>query len=233
VAQEWPDKLRNTGVTMSLYKDRGGEMHPTIGGISLMIVGFVLLFAGLFIGYTTISTTGVLGSQGTDSVTFTDNVKNAELVNLSYNGVIQRFEFNISCNAAECTATNVNAAVVNLTTTNNNIKAAANLTAAINANSTTSAYVTARNQSGYTYLTFNSVGTGSANVGLSENLANATVGSANFTAGTAAAPGAATTETYMATTFPIMGLALLVSGLFIVIGSVRGGLSGKGISKAR
>jgi len=194
--------------------------------IALVITGFATLVLGNYIVFAIAVTTNPdwNGLAASNTLTFTGNVSNGELVNITYGDAIYRFEFNTSHPNNGTDTLTANAIRVNLTTGYNfSWLASGNLTNAINANVSTAAIVTASNTTNVTTLTADSVGRFYNSLyATSENLASASWASTSLTGGKDIVYGQSSTISYAGVVIPLMGILLMVVGFVMLLATVKG-----------
>lgn len=136
--------------------------------------------------------------------TFSGNVSNGELANITNGAAVYRFEFNTSGNPNLATVLTANAIRVNVSdigSWNDSIRASGNLTAAINANASTAAILTAANTTNLTTLTADTAGTSGNSITLADNAAN--IASSGLAGGSAS--GYSTWDASTQTTYTASG----------------------------
>lgn len=219
----------------NLIKNKGGDANIILLAMMTVIMGFAMLTIGNYI-YFSVAGSADAGTQIIDrgasasgianfsNATF--NVTTGELFVITYGTSIYTFEFNTSSYTNESYVTSANAIRVNAPIIFNKAQittVADNLTAAINANASTSALWTASNTSGLITITADNVGNSIWNsVTFSETVINASITS-QPSGGRAVISGQTTQNTlndYATVVFPLFGLALMILGfavLFITI----------------
>ena len=212
----------------SLIKDKKGQFHPAIAGISLAITGFIILFIGAYLMFNVIDVTDIEGRGAYATLTFTGAVDSGEWLNITTSNARYVFEFNdTSLNGDTAVCKNLpNCVAVNVTSADSALQATGALTLAMNANATVrsliqSTYVT--DTTGVVTLTYTTVGSSIPTIVLTENIAGAALSSANLTGGVATAQGATNTITYTSVTLPLMGLAIMIIGFGITLSTLMGG----------
>lgn len=166
------------------------------GAVSFFIGAMIAVVVALQVAWPVMDAS-IYGGEGTASgaLTFSGNVSNGELVNITNGAAIYRFEFNTTANGSNAVAITTNAIVINLSRTagttaypnplvyNNSYLASGNLTAAINANASTLALVTAANTTNKTTITAVASGKSYNSIATSENGAAIVWGAATLTGG--------------------------------------------------
>lgn len=216
----------------------------TMQGLGAIVVGIL----ALVVIYTIIP---VVGSQldtavtiptsvySTGTFTFSGNVSNGELVNITSGANVYRFEFNTTNNGSAITCVTTNCIPVNLTyqgvcascdNWNSSNRTFMNLTGAINGNASTAAMVTATNTSGVstntTTITSDAYGTG-GNYALADTGAN--IASSGMTGGATGSQWDSVTNPSIPTAvdfWEALGAILKVAGVIVVVGGVLQTLRG-------
>lgn len=148
-------------------------------GTAITVVIWAII--GVGIGLVEIYNTG--GAQATGTFTFSGNVSNGELVNITNGAAVYRFEFNttnngsaIICQTTDCIPVNLSGVIETGMKApiyyNQSYLASGNLTVTINANASTAALLTAANTTNRTTLTADSAGLNGNTITLSDNAAN-------------------------------------------------------------
>lgn len=208
----------------------------TMQGLGAMVVGIL----ALVVVYTIIP---VVGSQldiaitiptnayATGTFTFSGNVSDNELVNITNGNAVYRFEFNttnngsaIICKTTACIPVNLSGIIVAGVTNqpklyNQSYLASGNLTATINANVSTAALVSAANTTNKTTLTAVTVGDGQNSITLSDNTAN--VASSGMAGGTDGSQWDSTTNPNIPTAVSLwtsLGAIVKIGGVIVVVG---------------
>ena len=154
------------------------------GGVAGFFIGaMIAVIIALQVAWPVIDTS-IYGGEATSSgtITFSGNVSNGELVNLTWGDAVYRFEFNTTALGADCQT--ANCIRVNVTAfTNTSDGAATNLTTAINANASTAALVTATHSTNRTTVTADAIGRQYNLLATAENAANAAWGAETLTGG--------------------------------------------------
>ena len=197
-----------------------------------LVLGAIIAF--LIIGYlgpigiqSMVNATGFNNGQAsaaTGTYTFSANVSNGELVNITNGANVYNLEFNTTAHSTIACITD-NCIPVNLTGTsdimwNQSVFASGNLTAAINGNATLAALLTAANTTNLTTITADTAGSAGNNIVLSDNAAG--VASSGLSGGRDSSQGAAIIYTVFTTVMPIIAaIVFFVIIIFIVRGSRR------------
>ncbi len=161
---------------MKLLKDTAAQ--ASLGMVIQLVIVIVLVgiigLVGIYIDDKIADKTALTDiSAKTGTFTFSGNISNAELVNITYGSAVYRFEFNTTSNGnVGCVTTNC-IRVELATGFNKSALASGNLTAAINNNASTAALVTAVNTTNVTTLTAITGGT-AITITLADNTANVT-----------------------------------------------------------
>lgn len=139
--------------------------------------GSIVLFLTNSIVTLTGTPSGATEATASGTFTFSGNVSNGELVNITHpNGSVYRFEFNTTngstCLTTDCIPVNLTGVEPTGRWWNQSWYASGNLTAAINANATVASFVTAANTTNITTITADAPGAGWNSVVLSDNAAN-------------------------------------------------------------
>lgn len=195
--------------------------------ISLIISGFATLILGGYLVFTIVIATNpnYNGVAAYNTLTFTGNVSNGELVNITdaITGSVYRFEFNTTgtnpgtvCLTANCIRVNVSIPY------NTSIYGAANLTTAMNANTSFASLLTASNNNeNIAVVTYNTIGrTYNGVVTTADTVTNAAWTNSAITGGQDRVMGQAETITYATIVLPLMGLLLMVFGFISLMASL-------------
>lgn len=188
--------------------------------IGLIIIGYVGPTALQSFANSNIGTGQLTTASGV--FTFSGNVTSGELANISIsfnNGTtfVYRFEFNAT-NGSTCLT--LNCISVNLTGSdgrywNQSYYASGNLTAAINANTSTASIVTASNTTNKTTITAVSSGATGNNIALSDNTAN--LASSGLSGGQDSSLGKQALYAIFVTVLPILGALLFLFLIYLWI----------------
>ena len=157
------DEKANVGIIISLV------------GIGVGILALAIIFTiGPVIGYNVESANTVPSvATATGTFIFSGNVSNGELANITNGASVYIFEFNTTGTSPGNVCLTNNCIRINLTTGyNTSVLASGNLTDAINANTSTSALVTAVNTTNKTTLTAVNSGKAANSYSLSDNAVN-------------------------------------------------------------
>jgi hypothetical protein len=213
-------------------------LFVVVSSVLVLIVGGFFAYIGLFLNANVASTfdsqlnpAAAIG-KFTFSGTGETVINNGELINITNsNGNVYRFEFNTSGNPNLATVLTANAIRVNITSGsghNTSILASGNLTTAINANTSTSALVTAVNTTNLTTLTFTSTGIIGNSITLSDNAIN--IASSGMSGGVEGTAAWATTKANVMTGYTVIGIIFIIIGaagcilgLMSLVGYVGGG----------
>lgn len=155
------------------------KLHITgKAGLVISTAVVLVIWAVLGIGVGLVQMYNTAGTPASGTIQFSGNVSNGELVNITNGASVYRFEFNTTgidppnvCLTANCIRVNV-LAPSGLIGWNTSIRASGNLTAAINANATVAAIVSAQNTTNLTTLRAASVGIAGNSITLSDNSGN-------------------------------------------------------------
>lgn len=205
-----------------------------IASISVVLVGGLMIYAGLFANASLIQTfDSTLNPTAASGVlTFTGNTSNGELVNITNSGVTYTFEFNSSSlTPTVCkTPTLTVCIIVNVNTTNTSVISSGNLTNAINNNASVAAFVTAVNTTNKTTLSYITTGVaGNSAVTLAENVTNAGWGASTLTGGVDGMSAYGSTKTNVNSAFVILGIVLIFAGIGGLIATVFGMVGKTGV----
>lgn len=168
---------------------QGGMVSFFIGAMIAVVVAMQVAWP--------VMDASIYGGEGTagGALTFSGNVSNGELVNITNGAAVYRFEFNTTGNGSAEVCKTTNCIIVALSQTagteaspnpnvyNSSVKASGNLTAAINANASTLALVTAANTTNKTTITAVASGKSYNSIATSENGAAIAWGAATLTGG--------------------------------------------------
>ncbi len=218
----------------NLYKDNKAQTQPILLGIMVVIMGFGMLTIGNYLYFSLASNAdagtqiALIGTSATGNLNISGNTSNNDLVNITSGTAVYRFEFNTSvasptnCNTANCI-------IVNVFNTNKSLNSATNLTAAINANASTAALVTATTVAGtngynYTTLTYTSRGVAGNSIALAETGTNIAKSGTTLLGGVDDVTGQASQTSlnnYASITFPIFGLALMILGFGVIFFTLK------------
>ena len=164
---------------MSMTMDGIGQM--AFGVLALIVAFTIIPIVGSELDA---SVTIAADAYATGTLNISGNVTCGELVNItSAEGVVTYFEYNVTDEPSCADKNTAYDDVVLARFQNTSTIAATNLTAAINANATVSALVTATSTDGIITVTSDVVGT-IGNIPVSENLANGAWSSATLLGGT-------------------------------------------------
>ncbi len=215
-------------------KNKDGIMDA-VNIILMLVIAGVAGSIGIFIMQTVDEKTSLaVDTPATGTFTFSGNVSNGELVNITYGAVVYRFEFNTTANGStpvcltpNCISVNLQA-VANGEVWNTSVRASGNLTAAINANASTAALVAAVNTTNVTTLTAVTTGTGGNSITLSDNAA--AIASSGLSGGVDGATYAATRNSLVDTVetgFDLVIVVVLAAIGSIAIGYIFGIIPGR------
>lgn len=159
------------------------------GAVSFFVGAMIAVVVALQVAWPVMDAS-IYGGVGTSSgvLTFSGNVSNAELVNITNGAAVYRFEFNTTNNGTTIVCQTTNCIPVNLSGSypamfNHSWLASGNLTAAINANASVAALVTAANTTNKTTITAVASGKSYNSIATSENGAAIAWGAATLTGG--------------------------------------------------
>ena len=184
----------------------------------MLIVLLVVLYVGINILDNVQEATDVSSaSAATGTLTLTDITADAQ--NVTIDGVT--FEFDTNLTASEITAGNVEVDIADTAAAT----ATVNLTAAITANATTAAKVTAASTTTTVTLTAATAGTAGNAYTTTENMANATWGTATLTGGAVSGTFYTTQQSLIDTTESSYSMAGIMPIVMIAV-AVLGGLLG-------
>lgn len=166
------------------------ENNAQGGIISFFIGAMIAVLIALQVAWPVMDA-AIYGGVGTASgvLTFSGNVSNGELVNITNGNAVYRFEFNTTINGSGTPAClTTNCIPVNLNPSynvfyNTSVLASGNLTAAINANASVAALVTAVNTTNTTTITADASGSSYNSIGTTENGAQTAWGSSTLIGG--------------------------------------------------
>jgi hypothetical protein len=179
--------VKSTKLLKSFSKNNNGLIEIIYIAVYLGIavaVGAITLFVTSQVVDITGTPSGTSSTAASGALTFTGNVSNGELVNITNGVAVYRFEFNTTAAGSAATCLTTNCVIVNLTPGyNSSVKASGNLTAAINANVSVAAFVTAVNTTNTTTITADTAGSAGNSIGTVETLAAASWGAATLTGG--------------------------------------------------
>ena len=196
-----------------------------------LVLGAIIAF--LIIGYlgpigvqSMVNATGFNDGQSAAAIgsyTFSANVSNGELVNIT-NGVnVYNLEFNTTAHSTIACITD-NCIPVNLTGTgdimwNQSVFASGNLTTAINGNATLAALLTAVNTTNLATITAVTAGSAGNNIALSDNAAG--VASVGLSGGRDASQGTAIIYTIFRTVMPLISAIVFFIIIVFIVRSSR------------
>jgi hypothetical protein len=204
--------------------DKGMTMQGlgmiTVGILALVVIYTIIPVVGSQLD---IAVTIPTNAFATGTYTFSGNVSNGELVNITNGAAVYRFEFNTTGNGADTTVVlTANAIRVNASSIgswNSSVKASGNLTAAINANASAAAIVTAANTTSKTTLTAVTIGDGSNSITLADNAVN--IASTGMAGGTDGSQWDSVTNPSIPTAvdfWETLGTIVKVGGVIVVVG---------------
>jgi len=198
----------------NFFADKRGDMNMVNAGVMLIVL-LVVLFVGINIVDNVQTATDIDDAvAATGTLTLSGLSTDGELINVS----TVTFELDTEGNT---TAGNV---VVAIADTSRPITAV-NLTAAINANGTTSALVTATNTTTAVSLTADTAGTDGNTIVTTTNMSNATWGATTLTGGSASGVFYTTQSSLVSTTESSYSMAGIMPTVMIAV-AVLGGLLG-------
>lgn len=230
-------------------KANAASMMFTLVGVSVGLILLAVMFdVAPMVGYNVVTAVDIPDTvQASGTYTFSGNVSNGELVNITNGNAVYRFEFNTTANGSAATCITTNCIVVNLSeqagttdnpnpnTYNGSVKASGNLTATINANVSTAALLTAANTTNLTTVTADAGGTTGNSISLADNAAN--IVSAGLSGGVDGSSWSSASNTAItngselwATNSPLVSVAtmiaivaILISVLLVSLGRNSGG----------
>ena len=207
---------------MKLIRDKRGQ--GAFAGIILMAAGLVALVAMFsiapLIGYSVDNAISIPGNEYADgTLTLSGVSTDGELINIS----TVTFELDTNLSASEIVAGHVEVDIGDTAI----LTSVTNLTAAINANGTTSALVTATNTSTTVVLIADTAGSAGNSIATTENMTNGAYGATTLTGGVDGSDWNATDNSNVPTgrsiwtaNAPLLALVVTVSILVMVIGAI-------------
>ena len=188
-----------------------GAIIGVVGALVVLIVYFSVI---PLLGDRIDSAADITGNDyATGTLTFTGNVSDGELVNIS----TQTLEFDTNLTASEVTAGHIEVDIANVLPAT----ATANLSVAINGNGTLAALVTSTSTSTTVALTADATGTAGNSIATTENCANATFGAgATLTGGTTASEWASDDITTASDLWEDNGSMIAVAMIIVIVGVI-------------
>jgi hypothetical protein len=218
----------------NIITDNRAQVNIIILAIFTVIMGFGMLTVGTYLYYAIASNAdagtkiAVVGQYASGNFNISGNVSNGDMANITNGAALYMFEFNTTspspsaCQMANCI-------IVNVYNSNDSLRAATNLTAAINANATLSPLVTASTTAGSNGYNFTSIsadtrGTAANSYSLAKSGTNIAFSGATLSGGVNDVTGQTSQNSlnnYVSVTFPLFGLALMILGFGVIFITLR------------